>query len=493
MAQVNILIVITSVVNVIIGLLCLYSQLNSLPIQHRQLPEITWTKLQHLIQSKTPPTTPCRIISSPQQQWLSSQKVNIWTPKYMLQVSQTNQKVGSTLVNLRSSVTDSYFTHHYEDNNNNNNNNKQHSTSKHITTPTPLHEALQKIWSSSNTTSSKSKISYYLAPDMQSLPPEILPYDDETLLSFIPDGCLSDDLRHSSTKNQSQQCRGLSSMMWIGQSGASAAMHYDLQHNLFLQASGSKKFSLLSPTYHSLLQLYPRSHGSQRQGQVHFPDVVMNNVELQQEIYVVELQPGDAIYVPPLWLHYVESIQGGVAANFWTDSLASDVWLHLMNQNDKESENGNAGNWIDLYDLNSDILLQTQGMIFVLLSKLKQPIDLVKRSMKPSIALRQYDDSNYYIDKGSYQCNKLSTERIQNLCNTKKPLNHPYAAHPDVMNVLNGYASDLNLMEENSQSLMLSEFIDEFVLFGIREAKLDSLCTEVFVDACVLNHREYGT
>ena len=56
----------------------------------------------------------------------------------------------------------------------------------------------------------------------------------------------------------------------------------------------------------------------------------------------------------------------------------------------------------------------------------------------------------------------------QNLCNTKKPLNYPYAAQPDVMNVLNGYASDLNLMEENSQSLMLSEFIDEFVLFGIR-------------------------
>ena len=60
------------------------------------------------------------------------------------------------------------------------------------------------------------------------------------------------------------------------------------------------------------------------------------------------------LYVPPLWFHYVESLEAGVAANFWTDSLASDTWLQLTNRSAEDSDN--AGTWHGLFSHSADAI-----------------------------------------------------------------------------------------------------------------------------------------
>ena len=60
------------------------------------------------------------------------------------------------------------------------------------------------------------------------------PHHPERLLTFLPEACLEDDTRmdaHAPTR-----CRGLGMTLWLGAAGVSAAAHFDLQHNLVLQA-----------------------------------------------------------------------------------------------------------------------------------------------------------------------------------------------------------------------------------------------------------------
>ena len=140
----------------------------------------------------------------------------------------------------------------------------------------PLRDALSLIWPSvvdsvpgkaptGSTAGPYAHSHFYLSMDVTSLDPDMLPYDPDTLLTWIPDGCVVDDTRF--TNRPAQLCRGLASNLWIGASGVSATMHYDLQHNIVVQASGTKRWIAFPPERHGMFRLHPRWHGSQRQGQ----------------------------------------------------------------------------------------------------------------------------------------------------------------------------------------------------------------------------------
>lgn len=114
--------------------------------------------------------------------------------------------------------------------------------------------------------------------------------------------------------------------VWIGQPNVIAHCHYDGYHNFYVQLYGRKKFTLFSPTQWPGLYPYPFLHPSHAQSQVnlsHPADAKEFPLSGHLEAYEVTLDPGDVLYIPPLWFHHVESLTTSISVNVWTHSQQS--------------------------------------------------------------------------------------------------------------------------------------------------------------------------
>ncbi len=116
--------------------------------------------------------------------------------------------------------------------------------------------------------------------------------------------------------------------VWIGQPHVIAHCHYDGYHNFYAQLHGTKRFTMFRPTNWPGLYPYPFLHPSHAQAQVnlsdpedvrHFPLVA------KAEAVEVVLEPGDLLYIPPLWFHHVESMNLSISVNVWTDSTQTEI------------------------------------------------------------------------------------------------------------------------------------------------------------------------
>lgn len=112
--------------------------------------------------------------------------------------------------------------------------------------------------------------------------------------------------------------------LWMGNRGTTPA-HFDSSHNLACVAAGRRRFTLLPPQSAPDLYLGPPdlapTAAPMTVAHLHAPDVE-RFPRLRQALAqaaVVELAPGDAIYIPPLWFHQVESLdpQLNVLVNAW--------------------------------------------------------------------------------------------------------------------------------------------------------------------------------
>ncbi|XP_032833369.2 HSPB1-associated protein 1 isoform X2 [Petromyzon marinus] len=127
---------------------------------------------------------------------------------------------------------------------------------------------------------------------------------------------------------------GADSTLWLGSEGANTPCHFDTYgFNLVLQIYGRKRWHLFPPGDSPFLQptrvpyeessvfsrVHPLSPGhrrSQRLSRAHH--------------HRVTLSPGQILFVPPLWWHYVESLdQATVSANTWVE-LESDHEARLQ-------------------------------------------------------------------------------------------------------------------------------------------------------------------
>jgi hypothetical protein len=97
---------------------------------------------------------------------------------------------------------------------------------------------------------------------------------------------------------------------WFGGSNVTAYNHYDTSHNLHLVIRGKKRFLLYPPSDHNHLHLYPCLHSLYRQTQV-------TGVE---PYAVVDVLPGQVLYLPPYWFHTVITVDPSISLNIWTDS-----------------------------------------------------------------------------------------------------------------------------------------------------------------------------
>lgn len=116
--------------------------------------------------------------------------------------------------------------------------------------------------------------------------------------------------------------------VWIGQPHVIAHCHYDGYHNFYAQLYGRKKFTLFRPTNWPGLYPYPFLHPSHAQAQINISeraDTVRYPLIGSVEAVEVVLEPGDLLYMPPLWFHHVESMTVSISVNVWTDSKQTEL------------------------------------------------------------------------------------------------------------------------------------------------------------------------
>ncbi|HEY1091031.1 MAG TPA: cupin-like domain-containing protein [Burkholderiaceae bacterium] len=113
--------------------------------------------------------------------------------------------------------------------------------------------------------------------------------------------------------------------LWIG-NRATVPAHFDDSHNIACVAAGRRRFTLLPPQCAPLLYLGPPDYAPTPAPMSVVPDLhqadraqfPLLDQALEQAV-VAELEPGDAIYMPPLWFHQVEALAPhlNILMNYW--------------------------------------------------------------------------------------------------------------------------------------------------------------------------------
>jgi hypothetical protein len=118
--------------------------------------------------------------------------------------------------------------------------------------------------------------------------------------------------------------------LWLGNEVITPA-HFDESHNLACVVSGRRRFTLFAPEQAANLYIGPHDFAPTPTpiSLVSFraPDLTRfpKFAEALRHAMVAELGPGDALYIPSLWWHHVESL--GVLntmVNYWWTAPAAD-------------------------------------------------------------------------------------------------------------------------------------------------------------------------
>ncbi|MGY4517480.1 cupin-like domain-containing protein [Lysobacter sp. HA18] len=149
--------------------------------------------------------------------------------------------------------------------------------------------------------------------------------------------------------------------IWIGNRTRIAA-HQDVPDNLACVAAGRRRFTLFPPD--QLANLYVGPIDFNPAGQaislVDFaaPDLdrYPRFAEALQYAVVVELEPGDAVFIPGLWWHHIEALDAfNVLVNYWwrqspawMDSPMNALMLALMSVRDLPPHERDA--WRDIFE-----------------------------------------------------------------------------------------------------------------------------------------------
>lgn len=118
--------------------------------------------------------------------------------------------------------------------------------------------------------------------------------------------------------------------LWIGNRVTTPA-HFDELHNIACVVCGRRRFTLFAPEQVRNLYIGPLDFAPtgaaislarlDRPDDPRFPRLRLALAEAQ----VAELDPGDAIYIPPLWWHHVASLERlNALVNYWWQPASGD-------------------------------------------------------------------------------------------------------------------------------------------------------------------------
>lgn len=149
--------------------------------------------------------------------------------------------------------------------------------------------------------------------------------------------------------------------IWIG-GAATATCHYDALDNIACCVAGKRKFTIFPPD--QISNLYPGPLEPTPGGQV-ISLVDFKNPDFEKfprfkdallTAQVAELEPGDALYLPSMWWHHVESLESyNVLVNYWWDdapacltSGMNALYMAMLGIRDKSAHERKA--WKHIFD-----------------------------------------------------------------------------------------------------------------------------------------------
>jgi hypothetical protein len=121
--------------------------------------------------------------------------------------------------------------------------------------------------------------------------------------------------------------------VWIGPSGVTTHLHYDVYHNFYAQIHGWKRFILFPPENFNYLYLYPFLHPGGQSSQVNLDDINLEKFPDFKHARAIEavLGPGDVLYLPPLWFHEVIALDLSMSVSVWTHPKETKAMWDLPN------------------------------------------------------------------------------------------------------------------------------------------------------------------
>ncbi|XP_023942289.2 lysine-specific demethylase 8 [Bicyclus anynana] len=107
-------------------------------------------------------------------------------------------------------------------------------------------------------------------------------------------------------------------MAWYGPKGTVSPLHHDPKKNLLAQVVGEKQIFLFSPQ--ETERLYPHKHElliNTARVDPRKPDLEKHPKYKEAKGYICVLKPGQMLYIPPKWWHFVESLSVSFSVSFW--------------------------------------------------------------------------------------------------------------------------------------------------------------------------------
>lgn len=105
---------------------------------------------------------------------------------------------------------------------------------------------------------------------------------------------------------------------WLGPKNTISPMHFDDKNNLLCQVFGTKRIILASSD--ESINVYPfEGNILKNTSQIDADNLDFERFPLAQKVkfYKLTLRPGDILYIPPKWWHYVRSLSKSFSVSFW--------------------------------------------------------------------------------------------------------------------------------------------------------------------------------
>ena len=182
--------------------------------------------------------------------------------------------------------------------------------------------------------------------------------------SMAVQSAVADDIMPGfSTENKIALLHDKQPRIWIG-NRARVAPHYDVQENIAICVAGKRRFTLFPPN--QIANLYPGPLELTPAGtpvsmvDLENPDLTAHPkyAEAKKHMRQVELNPGDAIYIPYCWWHAVTSLDSvSCLVNYWWNEAEPglsgpyDALLHCIGtfRHLPEHQRTIWKDWLDYY------------------------------------------------------------------------------------------------------------------------------------------------